>query len=89
MACITEEELRAQVRRLTLARLAALVEVAAATPPHSAGNLAEGWYTQVITRPDGTTYFGGERHRLDPTAALSMSGNTLTVVLDYNISIVP
>ncbi len=81
---MTEDSLRPLVRRLVLARLAALVATNA-SPPHDAGNLAQGWYAEEIYREDGTHYHGGERHRLVPAAAMQMAGNTLRVQLSFHI----
>lgn len=85
MNCIDKTALLEKVKQLTLARFGALVQLQAATPPHTPGNLAEGWYTQEVYREDGTHYHGGTRHKLATAAAMSMSGNTLTVSLTYTI----
>lgn len=79
----------AKAQDLFRARLAALIQVKGSNPPHSAGNLANGWYTQVLTKPNGDTYYGGERHALNATASMEMQDNKLTVKLGYNIYIVP
>lgn len=85
MSCITEQQLREAVRRLTFARLAALIQLKAATPQHNPGNLANGWYIDEIFNPDGSHYHGGRRHKLEASASMSMSGDTITVNLIYTI----
>lgn len=85
MACDPQAVL-AKAQDLFRARLAALILVKGSNPPHSAGNLASGWWTQYIYNPDGSRYYGGERHRLSTSAEMSMNNNKLTVKLHYNIT---
>lgn len=85
MSCITEQQLREAVRRVTFARLAALIQLKAATPPHNPGNLANGWYIDEIYNENGSHYHGGRRHKLETAATMSMSGDTITVNLIYTI----
>lgn len=85
MSCINEQQLREAVRRVTFARLAALIELKASAPPHNPGNLANGWYIDELYNPDGSHYHGGRRHKLETSAAMSMSGDTIYVQLNYNI----
>lgn len=83
--CIDKTVLEERVKRLTLARFAALIELQAAAPPHSPGALAGGWYMKEIYRSDGSHYHGGTRHKLETSASMSMSGDTITVNLIYTI----
>lgn len=85
MSCVSIDVLTEQVRRLTHARLAALIALVAAKPQHNPGNLADGWYVDEIYRPDGSHYHGGRRHKLETSASMSMSGTTIRLVLNYNI----
>lgn len=87
MACDPQAIANA-TQELFLARLAALIQVKGATPPHSPGNLGSGWYTQIIREPDGSTHFGGERHALSTSADMLMVQKILTIGLHYNIRIV-
>lgn len=83
--CITEAQLEAGIRRVTYARMAALISLVAATPPHSPGNLASGWYIDEIYRDDGSHYHGGRRHKLATSAQMQMTGDTVRVSLNYEI----
>lgn len=78
MACLNKTALLAGVQQLALARLAALVQLNA-TPQHTNTDgtytPAEWWYDTAYTT----------RYRLQTAAAMSMSGNTLTVSLTYTI----
>lgn len=85
MSCITQEKLQEEVRRLTHARLGALVEVLSPAPLHDPGNLAAGWFKEEIYRDDGSHYHGGSRHALETAATMQMAGDTLTINLYYTI----
>lgn len=83
MSCVNVQEVRGQVKNLVLARLAALISLAAPQHNNSDGTFSPArWWTE--RNPGGG--FGGERHTLGTGASLSMSGATITVTLSYNIT---
>lgn len=87
MACDPQAVLAA-AQDLFRARLAALIKEKASNPPHSAGNLASGWWTQYVYASDGSRYYGGERHNLSTAADMEMANNKLKIRLIYSINTV-